>query len=420
LSSNNRFLLLKIRPTSRLIYAPLLVALGYVCLVSMTGADLDARIRGLRYWSLLAMAVFAIAAPHILLPDRDLPLLQRLNRTPSGLLKHQLKMWQPVALLFVVPVLLLAFWDPSQFTRDLGSKTLHATATILLLLGTATYSFLRYVRIGPVSQAWQEGKKGDWYRTMKENSPGGFAVPEGLVPAMLVTQKVFAVGILALVASAYMGQSVNPLLAPLPAAVLFGWSVMLLGRGRRTHDHAYYSTNAFYGEVFRSAGGVRVSAREAVPYKAVYWSPARYKPHLWAALRQLDRKLPLGRMMAVAHALLWLLFYIDASAQTITAFLLLLITAKNAASYVLTQPAFAPMPFNLGRQSDRGWIITRFLVNLRWTFPLLLSLLIVATLDASLPFSHALGWTALDVVAGFSTAFLFTLLTEYRYRRRLA
>ena len=407
------------RRSSLFPYLPLLVALGYVCAVSMANADLDARIRGLRYWSLLAMAVFAIAAPHTLLPDRDLPLMQRLNRTPGGLLMHQLRKWQPMAHLFAAPILILSFWDPGHIAQDLDATFLNAASTALLLYGVAAYSFVRYVRIGPLSQAWQEGTKGDWYRAMKENSPGGFAVPEGIVPAMLATQRVFAVGVLGLVASAYLGQSIHPLLAPVPGALILGWSAGQLRIGRSRHDHSYYATNAFYGEIFRRAGGVRVSAREAVPFKAVYWSPVRYRPHVWAALRQLDRKLPLGRIMALAHALLWLLFYFDASPQSTTAFLLLLIAAKNAACLVLTQPAFAPMPFNLGRQSDRGWIITRFLVNLRWTFPLLMSLLVLAMLDPSLPIVHALGWTALDVVVGIATASLSTLSTEYRYRRRL-
>jgi hypothetical protein len=241
-----------------------------------------------------------------------------------------------------------------------------------------------------------------------------------MVPALLATQYVFAIGVLMLVASAYLGQSIDLLLAPVPGALLLAWSAALLRLRLPRYDHAYYATNAFYSEVFRSAGGVRVSAREVVPYQAVYWSPARYKPHVWPVLRQLDRKLPLGRAMVVAHGLLWFLFYIDASPRTVTAYLLLLIVAKNAASYVLTRPAFAPLPFLLGRQSERGWIVTRFLVNLRWTLPLLLSPLIVAALDASFPFAHALGWTALDATVAFATALLFTYSTEYRYRRRLA
>ncbi len=381
---------------------------------------MDARVRGLRYWTLLATAVFAIAAPHVLLPDRDLPLLQRLNCSPSGLLWHQLKKWQPIVILFIIPCLPLAFWDPEHLTENLGMKALHAMSTVLIILGTALYSFGRYVNIGPMSQAWQEGQKGDWYRTMKENTSGLFSVPEGMVPALLATQHVFLIGLLILVAAAYLGQSVALLLAVIPGAVLLVWSVVQLLRQLPHYDHAYYATNAFYSEIFRRAGGMRVGTREMIPYSAVYWSPARYKPHVWASLRQLDRKLPLGRMMAMAHGLLWVLFYLDTSMRTVSVYLLLLIVAKNGVSYVLTRPAFAPQPFQLGRQSERDWIFTRFLVNLRWTLPLLLSLLVVATLDASLLFKHALGWTALDVAVAFATALLFTYTTEHRYRQHFS
>lgn len=405
---------------SQTTYAALLLALAYVCMVAVAGADLDARVRGLRYWSLLAMAVFAIAAPHVLLPDRDLRLMQRLNRSPAGLLKHQLHQWRPVVGLLVLPVVLLAFWDPGHLTQSLGAKTLNAASIVLLLLGTALYSFLRYVRIGPLSQAWQEGTKGDWYRTMKENSPGGFAVPEGMVPAMMATQRVFGVGLLTLVTSAYMGQSVALPLGLVPGAILLVWSATQLRGGLPRHDRSYYATNAFYREVFRGSGGLRVSARETIPYASVYWAPARYKPHLWATLTQLDRKLPLGRVMVMAHALLWTMFYVDALPQTIAAYLLLIIAAKNAAGHLLTQTEFAPLPFQLGRQSARGWIITRFLANLRWTLPLLMSLLIITLFDDSLSFGHALGWTALDIAASLIAALLSTYRTEYRYRRRLA
>lgn len=398
----------------------MLLVLVYACVISVSGADLDTRIRGLRYWSLLGMAAFAVSAPHVLLPDRELKLMQRLNRSPLKLLRHQLAQWQPVIWLFVLPTMILAFWDPGQAASRLETKTLHAASITLLLMGTAAYSFLRYTRIGLLSQQWQEGTKGDWYRTVKENSPGGFAVPEGMVPAMLATQRVFVVGLLSLVASAYLGQSMHPLWAPLPGVILLLWVTFQLRMGAASHDRDYYATNAFYGEVFRGAGGVRASAREAIPYGAVYWSPKRYKPHVWATLRQLDRTLPLGRMMIVAHGLLWILFYNDASAYTVTAYLLLMIVAKNAASYVLTQSTLAPMPFHMARQSNGGWIMTRFLVNLRWTLPLLLSLLMVALFDPSLSYTSAMGWTLLDVMAGLVTAFLFTYRTEHRYRQRLA
>ena len=405
---------------SLLSYLPLLLALGYVCAVSVTGADLEGRIRGMRYWTLLAMAVYAIAAPHVLLPDRHLRLMQRVNKPPIGLLRHQLAQWQPVIWVFVLPAFVLAFWDPGSFSQHVAAKAEMLFSTASILFGVATYSFVRYVRIGPLSQSWQEGSKGDWYRTIKENSPGGFAVPEGMVPAMLATQRVYGMGLITLVTSAYLGQSIHPLLAFAPGLSLLVWTIFLLKSGADQHDRAYYATNAFYSEIFRSTGGVRTSIRESLPFKAVYWSPARFKPHLWASLSQFDRVLPLGRLMAAAHALLWVLFYIDASTTTVAAYLLLLISAKNAASHVLTRPALTPLPFHLSRQSPAGWIMTRFLVNLRWTFPLLMSLLLVAAFDPTLSYPEALGWTVLDTVMGLATATLFTLQSEYRYRRHLA
>lgn len=401
-------------------YGLLFVVLAYVCLLIASGTDLETRIKLLRYWTLGAAAVYAVAVPHVLLPDAALRMLQRLNRSPRGLLGHQLRAWGGVVAAFAVPGILLAFYDPGRWTDALTDKSLHLAANLLVVLGVGLYSFGQYVHIGPTSQDWQEGKKGRWYRTLKDHSNGGFSVPDGMVPALLATQRTFAVAILALAASAYVGVYVTPALAWGPGVLLLGWAVGTLLRRLPTYDRSFYATNAFYNEVFRSKGGVRVSDREPIPYRAVYWTPPRWKPAVWASLRQLDRKLPLGRFIALGHVVLWLLFFQDAPADVIAVYLVLFMAAKNGIVFLLVTKPFAPFPFQATRQSPGAWIATRFFVNLRWTLPFLLSLLTVAVLDPAFAAPDALWWTGLDVTCALLTAFLFTYGTEFQYRKKFA
>lgn len=405
----------------RAAYGLLFAVLVAVCLMLTADTDIETRIVLLRYWALVAAGVYAIAVPHVLLPDAAVPMLQRLNRSPRRLLAHQLRAWRVVVMVFALPGMVLGLYDPGGFGEDLALKSLHLAANLLVVLGVGGYSFARYINIGPTSQAWQEGKKGGAYRRLKSGSTmGGFAVPDGLVPAITATTRVFAVGLLVLAASAYVGRGIAPALAWVPGLLLLGWSAETLRRLLPAYDRAFYATNAFYSELFRRAGGVHVADREPIPFRAVYWAPRRWKPSVWASLLQLDRKLPLGRFIALGHVGLWLLFFQDATPATVAVYLVLFIVAKNGASYLLVTKPFAPFPFRALRQPPPAWVATRFFVNLRWTLPFLLSLLAVAFLDPALGVAEALGWTGLDIAFALLTALLFTYGTEFQDRKRFA
>ncbi|MFQ5572438.1 MAG: hypothetical protein ACE5G0_22415 [Rhodothermales bacterium] len=404
----------------RVAYGLLFAVLVYVCVLLGRDADPGTRILWLRYWTFTATAVFAVAVPHVLLPDPAVPLLQRLNRPPRRLLVHQARAWGRVVLVFAVPGLVLAFFDPGGFGEDLAAKSLHGAANLLVVLGAGCYSFGRYVQIGPVSQAWQEGTRGRAWRYVAAHSTVPLGLPNGLVPAVTATGQVFGTGVLCLLVAIYAGAKGPPALALLPGLLLLGGSVGRLLYRTATYDRAFYATNAFYSEIFRRAGRVRVSDREPIPYHAVYWVPRRWKPSVWAGLRQLDRKLPLGRFIALGHGLLWILFFQQASMQAVGVYLLLFMVAKNGGAFLLTTRSFAPFPFQHTLQSPPLWIATRFLVNVRWTLPFLLSLLLVALFDADFSYAEALRWTGLDVILAGLTAWIVTYGTEFRYRKRFA
>ena len=203
------------------------------------------------------------------------------------------------------------------------------------------------------------------------------------------------------------------------ARLLLGYATATLARRVATYDHDFYCTNALYTELL-TAGGPRTTQREPVSSEAVYWAPRRYRPHVWASLVQLDRRLPLGRLFALGVIGLWVLFARDATAGVIAGYLLLGLGAKNAAVGVLTAEPLAPRAFDLAQQSPAGWTATRFFVNLRWTLPLALALAVVALFDASFALADVALWVGVDVGLALFTAWLFTYAAEVRYRRRFA
>jgi hypothetical protein len=404
----------------RLLYGLLLFLVAYVALLLASGESLAGRAVLLRFWSLLAVGVFAVATPHVLLPDPHLARLQLANRRPRALLVHQLRRWLGVPVLFAVPALLLAFFDPGAQGDELFAKGCRLLECWLVMLGTGLYSCAHYATIGTVSQAWQEGTRGQAFRAMMQHTTaGGPLVPYGLVPALFATQRVFLVGMAATVAAAYL-ERVGCIAAWGPGLLLVAWAAGRMWRHLPAYDRHFYATNAFYSEVFRRAGGVRRSSQEPVPYRGVYWVPRRWKPHVWAGLRQLDRRLPLGRFMGLGHALLWVLVFQGAPPEALAACLVLLITAKNAAVYLLATDVLAPAPFQVTLQAPAGWMLTRFFVNVRWTLPLLLSLLLAAWAHGGFGVSAALGWTAVDLGVALASAALVTYGKETRYRKRYA
>src|SRR5690554_191751 len=166
--------------------------LGYVFAALAAESDASARAVLLRY-AFVAAGVFATAPPHVLLPDGAVRLVQLLNLSPRALLIRQLGPWSLVVGAFLAPPVLLA--------AELGGAWAALAETGLIVLGIGLYAFAHYTGIGPVSQEWQEGTRGGWYRTLVARDPrASFQVPHGLVPSVLASARVFGLGALAILA----------------------------------------------------------------------------------------------------------------------------------------------------------------------------------------------------------------------------
>jgi hypothetical protein len=386
--------------------------LAYLFAALAAGTEQSLREVLLRY-AFVAAGVFAIAPPHLLLPDRSVRWLQLLNPSPRRLLGRQGKVWGFVVAAFLVPAVVLAV--------DVGGAWLLPLVEVaLVVLGVGLYAFDHYTAIGPVSQAWQEGTRGARYRrlvTLDERA--SLHIPHGLVPTVLASARVFAIAAATILATALLVSFVGAAFGIVPPLALLGYSVIKLARRVPQYDHDFYCTNALYTELLMR-GGPREAQREPVAYEAVYWAPRRQRPHVWAGLRQLDRRLPLGRLFALGVLGLWALFIRDASAGVVAGYLLIALGAKNGAVALLASEPLAPRAFDLTLQRPAGWTATRFFVNLRWTLPLALALALVALFDPGFALADVALWVGVDLVFALVTAWFATYAAEVRYRRRFA
>ncbi len=396
---------------SRLAYGLLLGVLSAAALLLAAGADPGARAAGLRLWALAGAGVFAVAPPNVLFPDPNVSMLQRLNWSPPRLLRYQARRLGPLVLLAVVPAVLVAYGDSGSPLQHLGVKTVALGQGLLLIGGTALDSFVHFATLGARSQAWHEGRSGQWYARAVEEQGQGISLPRGLVPALFATTRCFAVGVGVVVATAAAAANGLHGLAWAPGALLVGWAGVRLWRSRAAYDRHFYHTTAFYAEVL-GGGTVAATDREPVPYDALYWVPARWRPAAWASIRQLDRRLPLGRLVAVAHLGLWLFCIRGGAPAFITGYLTLVFTGQVAACAVLGTPSAAPRPFQRALQSVGDWIGTRTFVNLRWFGPHMGSLALVVLFGDVYGWAWVGTWAAVHVGLSAAAATAVTLATE--------
>ncbi len=397
--------------SQRVAYGFLLAVLCGGAVILGGDADPASRAAGLRLWVLAGAGLFAIAPPNVLLPDRNAPTLQLLNWSPSRLLRYQLGRLGPLVVLVGLPAALLAFVDLSGPGRALGAKAAALGQACLLIAGTAADSFIHFATLGPRSQAWQERRAGEWYGRAVEEQGQGVSLPRGLVPALFATTRCFIVALAVVILSAAGAQSGSALATWAPGVLLLGWAAVRLWRERTTYDRHFYHTTAFYDEVM-GGGMLQAKGRDPIPYDALYWVPVRWRPATWAGLRQLDRRLPLGRLTALAHAGLWLLCLQGVSAAVTGGYLAVVFVAQTAACGLLATRTTAPRAFQHTMQSTADWIGTRTFVNLRWLAAHVGSLLLIVLFDDGYGWGWLLAWGAVHVGCSAAAALVATLVHE--------
>lgn len=364
----------------------------------------------MRIWSLCGAAIMAVVTPHLLFPQPDFRRHLLVAPTRGVIFAEQFSRGFVLLALSLLPCIVVAV---------AGGALLAALSAALLLTGVWLLAVSRYIRLGASSQGWQEGTRGGWYRRSHEYMSVPPAIPNGAMPMMLATSGLFATAIVAVLSWAAL-RSVGGGATLLPALAVLIAGAVDVGRLGRRADAEVFHTQAFFDELLRMYGGVRTSEREALSYRTIYWAPRKYRPAIWATLVQMDRRVPLGRLVAAGHLFLWILMWNQGYGPAVVGYLLMFALAKNMAPALIAGPDASPPAFDRLVQSIPAWIWTRAFASLRWTLPWALSLGVISIFASSFPIHDVLVWTAIDAALAVGAAALITLLTEQRHRRALA
>ncbi len=373
-----------------------------------------------RYLNFVLCGFFAFVIPHLKFPDNRSYLLKRLNFNGKQLTQYTITNLFPLFGLIATGFFIIAFFDITSPSNDLAGKALIFVYGTVFSIGTGLTAMYHYSTIGRKSQEWQEGKKGEKMMSSMKQVGAIPSVPPGSFPSLLTTTSLTTICMLAVVGGAYIGQiSGLPVIELLPAVLLLAYSGGKFISKTAIFDAHFYQTNAFYSELFLNPRAV-AEGRAPLAYESLYWVPARWKTGAWFSLLQLDRKQPMGRLLIVAHLVLWLLFYSGLSDTVIFVFILLMIIGKCMALYRLISKPFAPLLFQYKMLPPADWIVVRFFVNLRWIPLLALSLWLVSLFSARVDSGFILYWLTIDVIISAVTAILFTILHEFRIKTAYA
>lgn len=381
------------------------------------GTDLAGRARLVRYVGILIAAFLGIAAPHLLYPDPNARRLQLSNPSPSRLLRHQLTRWGPMVVALAVPAVVLAL----SAEVPLSVRGLLAAEGALAAAGLGLYVLARTASLGPRSVAWERGEAGGGYRRLKKTGQAVstaplLAVPDALVPGLLLTAEVFALGSTVAIAGQASRLSGWGLAG---ASALVALAAGLLVRQRNGFDRAFWTTNGVWSDAFRSAGGPGVG-REPLAYASVYWAPQAVRPAVWAGLVSLDRRLPLGRIAWAGLVLVVVVYAVGAPPGAWAAVVVLWTVAVNGAVALTATDALVPSALADRLHGVAGWALARFLMNVRWLPPLAVTLAGLAWLTDGLGGRDVLGWLAVDVAVAALSALLVTLVARAHFRRAVA
>lgn len=380
-------------------------------------ADIGQRSYYLRYFNFILSGFFAFATPHLLYPDKKLPLLRLMNPDKVTLFITQYRHLFFWIALILTGQFILVFFDTANPLDISPGKIKLVASGFFFTLSISLLSLILYVRLGRQSQEWQEGKRGRRFMKALIEQGKSTGAPAGTLPTIIVTVILTAGGMLSVVLATWLTAFTGIYLEWLAAVLLLLPALVLMGGSLPVYDRLFYQTNSFYFELFKDPGNRGQEEWEPVPYRALYWIPETYRTAAWLSLLQFDRKLPLGRVMAVCHLVLWVLIYNDASTPLIHMWLGGFIILQNAASYLLITPPFAPPSFQVNHFTPTGWIGARFFVNMRWFFPLILNLSFLAWVSNAIVLSDVLFWAGIHIIFALIFSVVFTTLHELRYRR---
>jgi len=378
---------------------------------------MEERIVLFRYLAMAFAGCMAFITPHLLFPDSEKTLILQINPSPRRLFLHHLVKLRALWLYGVAAAAVVSYGDSTFPVQDFHEKTRLFATGMIALTAIMLYAQYRFATIGESSQRWNEGKSGRRLFESLDSVGKSTPVDAGMFPTFLSTILVTFVGMMSVVVSAAIPHAV---LAILPFVLFLGYSAYRLGREVGSYDRRFYQSDAFYDELFTNpATGTRES-REPASYGAIYWVPSRWRAAVWTQIVQLDRKRPMGRIIALLSLTYWLLIWLGTPEAWHGGWLVFWILAKNMLAWPVSWPALSPPVFHWWMMPAGDWMMARFFLQTRWTLALLLTVAAAALFSEAVSWQAVWMWTLADVTVSALSAWLLTRNNEFAFRRRYA
>ncbi len=378
---------------------------------------LDDRIVLFRYLAMAFAACMAFITPHLLFPDNDKTLILQLNPSPRRLLLHHLVKLRALWLFGLAAAAVIAFGDSTTPAQQFPEKTrLFATST-MALTAIILYALYRFVTIGERSQQWSEGKAGRRLFQALDSVGKSTPVDAGMFPTFMSTIMVTFVGMMSVVVAASIPQMH---LATLPFVLFLGYSGFRLRRETGRFDRLYYQSDAFYDELFTNPVTGAKESRDPATYEAIYWVPPRWRAAVWTQIIQLDRKRPMGRIIALLSLTYWLLIWLGTPESWHAGWLVFWILSKNMLAWPVEGPSLSPPVFHWWMMPPGDWMIVRFFLQTRWTLALILTVAAAALFSAAVSWQSVMIWAGADVIVSVASAWLITRNNEFAFKNQYA
>ena len=389
----------------------MLLALGWL------GHDLALTERTVlfRYMAMAFAGIMAFITPHQLFPDGDKTLILQLNLSPRHLFLHHLAKLRPLWLFAIAALFIITFGEPAQPWARFDEKMRLFGTGIISLTAIMLYALYRFVTIGHRSQRWSEGKIGRQMFVSLEKIGKSSPVGAGMYPTFISTIMVTFVGMMVVVATAAIPY---PQLAAVPFLLFGGYASYRLSQLVPGYDRLYYQSDAFYDELFTNPSTGLKESREPVTYDAIYWVPHRWRAAVWTQVIQLDRKRPIGRIIALLTFTYWLLIWLGVPETWFAGWLVFWVLSKNMLAWPSSHRRISPPVFHWWMMSPANWMIARFFLQIRWTLTLFLTVGTAALFSGAVTWTDVWFWTLFDVAISAITAWLLTLSNEYAFQKR--
>ena len=328
-----------------------------------------------RYMMFMQAGLLAFITPWIMFPQKPIWFSQMMNPNSTQIIRIFIHRMGHLWILMTVFMSTIVFYNTQ--TEHILTLFYFWVDAMLFTTGICLFASVRFLKIGTISQLWQEGKRGEKFLAYLKEAGNGPGVPAGSLPTIGTTGLVALIGMITVIFSSWLLAIFQLPVYSLSGIILLPIGLISWVYHIKKIDQDYYHSQGFYNELFRNPGGRADAGRDPIPIKSLYWVPGMIKPQLWLTLRQMDRKIPVGRLLLVSFLFYWSLIYggmLSLQLLLIIPFLVILI--KNLVILKMDNKPYSSIVYRSQLTTEYGWFWVRVFIGIRWMVPIQLALML--------------------------------------------